>query len=67
MILGNNVAKLYIGNQFKKYPPQKAVDGVLKSHLMIDNKSFGKQSITLRDYFFKLADVVNKKIKGIYY
>ncbi len=66
MILGNNVARLYVGNQFKKYPPQKAVDGVLKSHLLIDNKIFGKQSVSLRDYFFQLADVSKKNFKGFY-
>ncbi len=66
MMIGNNVAKLYVGNQFKKNPPLKSVDGVLKSHILIDNKIFGKRSVCLRDYFFRLADVVGKKIKGFY-
>lgn len=65
--LGSNLAKLTVGRRSVAHPPAKAVDGVLKSHLLIGQKSWSKQSEALRDYFMGMAELAgnkNAKLKG---
>ncbi len=67
----NSISKLSIGNQFVKNPSQKALDGVLKSHILIGKTPWGKQPEYLRDYYFGLAKLANdpnvNKIKRLMY
>ena len=65
--LGSNLAKLTVGRRSIAYPPAKAVDGVLKSHLLIGQKLWGNQPEALRNYFMGLAELSankNNKLRG---
>ena len=68
----NTITKLAVGNKFVKSPSLKALDGVLKSHILIGTKPWGKQPEYLRDYYFGIAKMAeNPKIgkisKNLYY
>ena len=66
--LGSNLAKLTVGRRSIAHPPAKAVDNVLKSHLLIGQKLWGNQPEALRDYFMyraELATKKNNKLRGI--
>ncbi len=63
--IGSITSKLYVGKRFVSSPPPKAVEGVLKSHIMVGKKGFSKQSEALKDYFLGMAEICNNpKIKG---
>ena len=55
--ISNITSKLYVGKKFVTYPPTKAIEGVLKSHIMIDKKGFSKQSEALKNYFLGMAEI----------
>ena len=60
--LGNNVVRLTVGNAFAKNPPAKATEGVLKSHILKDgNNSICRKADSLRDYYFRIAKLAEKK------
>ena len=60
--LGSNIVRLVVGKAYTKYPPAKALEGVLKSHIMMDAKnSLGRKSSYLRDYFFGIAKLAENK------
>ena len=59
-VLGNNLARLCVGNKFATHPPAKAVDGVLKSHILIGKSPWGRKPEALKDYFFGLAKIAEK-------
>ncbi len=64
--IGKNLAKLFVGRSFVKFPAKKAVDGVLKSHILIGTKScWGKQPEALRQYFFGQAQLAERKMQGL--
>ncbi len=63
--IGNITSKLYVGKKFVSSPPAKAVEGVLKSHIMIGKNVFSNQSEALKNYFLGMAEICNNpKIKG---
>ena len=65
--LGSNLARLSVGKRFVSHPPAKAIDGVLKSHILIGKSPWGKQPEALRDYFMGMAELTvnkNAKLKG---
>lgn len=62
--ISNITSKLYVGKRFVTSPPAKAVEGVLKSHIMVGKKGFSKQSEALKNYFLGMAEISkNLKIK----
>lgn len=63
--IGNITSRLYVGKKFVSSPPAKALECVLKSHILMGKKTLSKQSEVLRDYFFGMAEICNNpKIKG---
>ncbi len=62
MILGNSVVRLMVGRAIAKHPPAKATEGVLKSHILKNGtNSLCRKADALRDYFFGIAKLAEKK------
>ena len=55
--IGNITSKLYVGKRFVTSPPAKAIEGVLKSHIMIGKKGLSTQSEALKNYFLGMAEI----------
>lgn len=50
-------SKLFVGKRFVSYPPEKAIEGVLKSHIMVGKKGLSTQSEALKNYFLGMAEI----------
>ena len=60
------LSKLFVGKKFVTHPPVKAVDGILKSHLLIGSSPvWGKQPEALKQYFFGTAQLAERKAQKL--